>query len=85
MEARAHENEANAKYSTIYAQALQQLGAMNQQRRLAAAAQRAQQQQQAYGARWNNMAQYNQNMVMAGLNGAADLLRMGQYDNALDI
>lgn len=42
-------------------------------------------QQQANAAKENWMAQYEKNMVLAGINGAADLLRMNQYNRAYDI
>lgn len=41
-------------------------------------------QQQANAAKENYMAQYEKNKVMAGINGAADLLRMNQYNRAYD-
>lgn len=42
-------------------------------------------QQQANAAKENWMAQYEKNKVLAGINGAADLLRMNQYNRAYDI
>lgn len=38
--------------------------------------------QQANAARENWLAQYNQNMIMAGINGAADLLKMNQFNKS---
>lgn len=82
---RSQENDANAQYRQAYATALANLGATNQARRMDSNVRKATWEQQANAAKENYLAQYNQNMVMAGLNGAADLLRMKQYNQSLGI
>lgn len=82
---RSQENDANAQYRQAFATALANLGATNQARRMDSNVRKATWEQQANAAKENYLAQYNQNMVMAGLNGAADLLRMKQYNQSLGI
>jgi len=82
---RTQENEANNKYKAMYANALQELGTANQARRIDSNVRRNAQLQQANATRYGALVNDRKNMVMAGLNGAADLLRMGQYNDSLGI
>lgn len=80
----AQRNDANAKYSSIYAQALQQLGAANQQARINSAVNKHQWMQMANAAKENSIAQYLKNINQAGINGVAEYMKWGQYQDALN-
>ena len=79
----AQKNDADAKYSQVYANALQSLGAANQQHRINAAVQEYQWKQQANAAKYNAIQQYRANRDQAMLNGVAEWLRQGQYQDSL--
>lgn len=79
----AQKNDADAKYTQIYTNALQALGAANQQARINSNINKFQWQQQANAAKENWMAQYLKNMDTSILNGVAEWLRQGQYEDAL--
>lgn len=76
-------NDADAKYSQVYAQALQQLGAANQQARINSAVNKHQWMQMANAAKENSIAQYLKNINQAGINGVAEYFKWKQYQDAL--
>lgn len=79
----AQKNDADAKYTQLYTNALQSLGAANQQARINSNINKFQWQQQANAAKENWMAQYLKNIDTSVLNGVSEWLRQKQYEDSL--